>query len=621
MRSWQKLAARPDSAMGRFLVQREHIGARRNADLAVASAARVRDVEALMASVFATSQDGILIVGADNLVAVANAAADALIGRPWLAAGDCRIERLIPDIDLATRDGRYREGLLAHADGRALPIEYAVTSVCGEDSTNHVIVLRDISERKRHEGTLRHQATHDPLTGLPNRTLLTETVEARLAAADGAGSRFALLLLDLDRFKEINDTLGHDIGDDLLCRLADRLRLQDPQFGFVSRLGGDEFALLIDPVPDQQTAQQVAEALAARIEEPFMLRDLSLGVEASIGVALFPDHAGSMKDLLRCADVAMYEAKQRRTRFATYDSHVDRNSIRHLTLTGELKRAVEDNEMRLEYQPKLCLAGFRPFTAEALLRWHHPTLGKVSPTEFIPQAEQTGLIGALTINTLGTAIRQMADWEKRGLAMSVAVNLSAQVIHDRNLPKMVDDLLCQHALAPGRLTLELTESAIMHDPEGALQVAHEVAEIGVRLSIDDFGTGYSSLAYLSRLPVRELKIDRSFVSRMLGSPTDATIVRSTIDLAHSLGMEVVGEGIDQIEILHRLVALGCDYGQGFLIARPTVPTELSRVVLDAVRRAHREWGIGTGGDAPDVRALQATAAAELIRAAAAAVGE
>ena len=250
-----------------------------------------------------------------------------------------------------------------------------------------------------------------------------------------------------------------------------------------------------------------------------------------------------------------------------------------------------------------------------MLRWTHPSLGRVSPDEFIPQAEQTGLIGALTAHTLVMALEQMANWERDGLRMSVAVNLSAQVIHDNKLPRLVDDMLRRYELPPQRLTLELTESAIMHDPEGALAVAHQITEIGVRLSIDDFGTGYSSLAYMSRLPVQELKIDRSFVSRMLGSPTDGTIVRSTIDLAHSLGMEVVAEGIDRIEILQKLVALNCDYGQGFLIARPTPPDQVGAVIRRAARTAQEAWGIGVGGLSADVLALRAAAQAELQRAA------
>jgi diguanylate cyclase (GGDEF)-like protein/PAS domain S-box-containing protein len=610
---WDSMELRNGTAMRRFLRQRHKIDARRDADLAITRAARLREVEALMASVFSTSQDAILIVGEDEAVMMCNASAATLFGHDLERMTGAAMATLLPEGGWQDCDDRYREGIARRASGRSFPVEYAVTTVGTVEALIRVVVLRDISGRKSYEGSLQHQATHDPLTGLPNRTLLAEVVERQLAASAESGERFALLLLDLDRFKEINDTLGHDIGDDLLCRLSGRLNEHAAGKHFVSRLGGDEFALLINPVRNQVSAEVAAAALAARIEVPFTLRDLSLNVEASVGIALYPDHATTMKDLLRCADVAMYAAKQRRSRISTYDATADRNSIRHLTLTGELKRAVEDNVMRLEYQPKLCLAARRPFTAEALLRWTHPTLGQVSPSEFIPQAEQTGLISALTTYTLQTAVAQMAAWDREGLALSVAVNLSAQVIHEGKLPQQVDDLLRRYGLAPRRLTLELTESAIMHDPEAALTVARQITEIGVHLSIDDFGTGYSSLAYLSRLPCHELKIDRSFVSRMLGSPTDLTIVRSTIDLAHSLGMQVVAEGIDRLDILQRLVTLGCDYGQGFLIARPTPPADMGRVMSAAVRTAHAEWGIGLGGDAPDVHALQAIAAAERAR--------
>ena len=469
---------RADSAIDRFMIQREKIGALQNESLAITYGARARDVEALMASVFATSQDGILIVGQDQRIDVCNAAAKVLLGDHDDRMSHQPVARFLPEFDPAEQHGHYRDSTARRLDGRQFPVEYAVTTVGLESQAVQVVVLRDISERKSHEESLRHQATHDPLTGLPNRTLLADMVTERITQAKMNDHRFALLLLDLDRFKEINDTLGHDIGDDLLCRLANLLRDQCPELGFVARLGGDEFALLIDRVDSVQAALDIADDLAVAIEKPVVLRDLSLSVEASIGVALYPDHAVSMKDLLRCADVAMYEAKKRRCRFSTYDANVDRNSIRHLTLSGELKRAVEDHVMVLAYQPKLCLTAHRPFTAEALLRWTHPSLGNVSPTEFIPQAEQTGLIGTLTAHTLSCAIAQMSDWERRGLALSVAVNLSAQVIHDQRLPVMVQDLLSRHDLAPERLTLELTESAIMHDPEGALLVAHQIAEIG-----------------------------------------------------------------------------------------------------------------------------------------------
>ncbi len=608
---WHTMELRNGAAMSRFLRQRHQIGAQRDADMAIASAARLREIEALMASVFATSQDGILIVGEDDLVVMCNPAAALLFGRSQERMTGIAMAQLLPAGHWDVAAEGYREGLARDPGGRTFPIEFAVTTVGTQQGSIRVVVLRDISERKSYEGSLQHQATHDPLTGLPNRTLLATSVDRWLEMPDP--EPFALLLLDLDRFKEINDTLGHDIGDELLTRLARRLRAHVGTDGFVSRLGGDEFAMLIHPVRDLAAAETAAAAIAAQVEVPITLRDLSLSVAASVGIALYPDHATTMKDLLRCADVAMYAAKQRRSRVSTYDAAADRHSIRHLTLSGELKRAVEDNVMVLEYQPKLCLTARRPFSAEALLRWSHPTLGQVSPCEFIPQAEQTGLISALTTHTLVKAVEQIASWDREGLALSVAVNLSAQVIHDSRLPKRVDDVLRRHGVAPGRLTLELTESAIMHDPEAALAVAHQITEIGVRLSIDDFGTGYSSLAYLSRLPMHELKIDRSFVSRMLSSPTDLTIVRSTIELAHNLGMEVVAEGIDRLDILQRLVALGCDYGQGFLIARPTRPEHLGHVILNAVRAAHEQWGIGVGGDSPDVRDLQATAVAELQR--------
>lgn len=604
-----------ESAMARFLKQRRQIDAQRDANLAVARAAKLREIEALMASVFSASQDGILVVDANDIIVAINQAAALLFGESEALLTSEPLARMLPTLPDGGQFSGYRETMARSVTGRTFPVEVATTHVGTDTTSMRVLVLRDITERKSHEETLQHQATHDPLTGLPNRTLLARLVDQRLKVAAEEGQKLALLLLDLDHFKEINDTLGHDIGDDLLCQLGQRLTALIGSGGTVCRLGGDEFAVLIAPIPDAANAHNMALQLSNQIEAPFPLRDLSLSVGASVGIALYPEHADTMKDLLRCADVAMYEAKQSRTQASVYNATADRNSIRHLTLSGELKKAVEQRTMELYYQPKLSLTARRSLTSESLLRWTHPTLGSISPAEFVPQAEQTGLIGPLTDFTLETAIRQTSEIEAEGLAMSVAVNLSAQVIHNRALPKRVDELLRSHGLPAERLTLELTESAIMHDPEGALEVANEIAEIGVRLSIDDFGTGYSSLSYLSRLPAQELKIDRSFVSRMLSSASDALIVHSTIELAHSLGMVVVAEGIDQLDILNRLVALRCDYGQGFLIARPTPRAELVKTVFAAVRRAHDEWGIGVGGVTPDVQMLRAAASAELRRAA------
>ena len=604
-----------DSAMARFLKQRRQIDAQRDADLAIMRADKLREIEALMASVFSASHDGILVVGADDTIVAVNQAAALLFGESEIALTSVPLARMLPTLPDDGQFSGYRETMARSNTGRTFPVEVATTNVGTDTAAMRVLVLRDITERKSYEETLRHQATHDPLTGLPNRTLLARLAEQRLKTAAEAGQSLALLLLDLDHFKEINDTLGHDIGDDLLCQLGERLTRLIGESGVVCRLGGDEFAVLLAPIPDAAHVHGTALQLSNQIEVPFPLRDLSLSVGASVGIALYPDHADTMKDLLRCADVAMYEAKQNRTQASLYDATADRNSIRHLTLSGELKKAVEQQAMEIYYQPKLSLTARRSLTSESLLRWTHPTLGSISPAEFVPQAEQTGLIAPLTDYTLETAIRQTAEIEAEGLTMSVAVNLSAQVIHNRALPQRVDDLLRSHGLPADRLTLELTESAIMHDPEGALEVANQIAEIGIRLSIDDFGTGYSSLSYLSRLPAQELKIDQSFVGRMLSSASDALIVHSTIELAHSLGMVVVAEGIDQLEILNRLVALRCDYGQGFLIARPTPRDELVDVIFAAVRRAHDEWGVGVGGITPDVQMLRAAASAELRRAA------
>ncbi len=408
------------------------------------------------------------------------------------------------------------------------------------------------------------------MTGLPNRILLNDRLEQAIRGASRGGTplAIALLVLDLDRFKDVNDTLGHHVGDLLLTELGHRLVGVVRKTDTIARLGGDEFAVVLPAISDLRRARRVSSRMLRAIQEPFQLDGLSIDVGASIGIALFPDHAEEKEALLRCADVAMYEAKTGPNSIALYDSEKDHNSIRHLTLTGELRRAIEGRRLYLDYQPKLDLKTGRVCGAEALARWDHPTLGPIPPDEFIPQAERTGLMSSLTQLTLSTAFQQLAEWCANGLDIHMAINISARSLHDSALPGMLAELLAEWRVDAHLVSLEITESAIMIDPDKALRVVQRIANMGFHLSIDDFGTGYSSLAYLSRLPVRELKIDRSFVSQLIDRREDATIVQSTIDLAHNLGLKVVAEGAESLALLTRLREMGCDLAQGYLIGRP-----------------------------------------------------
>ncbi|HEU0133146.1 MAG TPA: EAL domain-containing protein [Mycobacteriales bacterium] len=413
-----------------------------------------------------------------------------------------------------------------------------------------------------------HQALHDTLTGLPNRKLLLSQVTDAIEEAGRLDQQVGLFLLDLDRFKDVNDTLGHHVGDELLTHVADRLasvlRPQDT----VARLGGDEFGVLLPTVRDAAVAEEVAERIRAALTQPFHLDEVSLDLEASIGIALYPAHAGDADALMQRADVAMYHAKETRSGIETYDAERDPHSTQRLSLFGQLRRAIEDGELVLHYQPKVDLESGEVAGVEALVRWEHPERGLLGPDTFVPLAEQTGLMKSLTANVLEQALRQTAVWADAGLRVRMAVNVSARDLHDDAFCDRVSAALEQTGVPASMLELELTERVVMADPERAMRNLTALSRLGVRLSLDDFGTGYSSLAYLRRLPVTEIKIDKSFVLRMDVDDEDATIVRSTIDLAHGLGLRVLAEGVETAETWQRLSDLGCDAAQGYFLSRP-----------------------------------------------------
>jgi diguanylate cyclase (GGDEF)-like protein len=441
---------------------------------------------------------------------------------------------------------------------------------------------------ERQAALTRHQALHDALTGLPNRVMLRDRGERAITTARRHGGNVGLLLIDLDRFKDINDTLGHHQGDALLravaTRLASVLRASDS----VARLGGDEFAVLLpDLRVSDRAAATVAQKLLDALRQPFMVDELALEVDASIGIAVSTDHQADVDTLLQRADVAMYVAKQTHAGAVEYASELDVNSTRRLALLADLRRAIEQRTLAVHYQPKVDLASGEVQGVEALVRWDHPQFGPIPPTEFIPLAEGTALIHSLTTLVLETALRQQRDWKAGGHDLSVAVNLSARSLLDVDFPERVSALLTTHGVNPARLVLEITESTLMTDPARAQRVLRALDALGVRISIDDFGTGYSSLARLKELPVHELKIDRAFVTSMQTIHSDAVIVRSTIDLARNLGLAVVAEGVEDRSVLNELSDLGCDAAQGYYLSRPVPAAEFLTWLEEQQRPEHQ----------------------------------
>jgi diguanylate cyclase (GGDEF)-like protein len=429
----------------------------------------------------------------------------------------------------------------------------------------------------------RHQALHDTLTGLPNRTLFHDRVEQALLISRRDGHRLAVMIMDLDRFKEINETLGHHNGDRLLRLIALRLKSSLRESDTIARLGGDEFGLLLPKLEAPGAASQVArKVIKALKDHPLVVGGLTLDVGASIGIAVYPEHGEDVEALMQRADVAMYAAKESLASYETYRQDHNRYSPARLALAGELRRAIEERTLVLHYQPKAELGTGRVNGVEALVRWPHHSRGLLAAGEFVPLAESTGLIRPMTLLVLDAALHQLRTWRKAGTEVTVAVNISAANLHDRRFPREVKQLLRKFQVDPSWLELEITESTIMKDSVRGLEVLDELAGIGVRLSIDDFGTGYSSLAYLKQLPVQEIKIDKSFVLGLVADPSAAMIVRSIIDLGRNLGLRVVAEGVETEAIWREIGELGPDLAQGYYLGMPAPAQELVGVLGGSV---------------------------------------
>ena len=483
----------------------------------------------------------------------------------------------VPDTPYTLVNSYHRSGdlaLFAHYIG--LPLAIAALAAVWASLWGSMIIASLFGKLNSHRSTLEHQSRHDPLTKLPNRAALVESIVEAISSGN-SGRQLTLCIISLHRFKDINDSLGHSGGDELLNQVSARLRHVSRNTDMVARFGGNKFAVFLDH-SDANAADIISKKLLSALEPAFEVAGHYLYMRGTLGMALYPQHATDALTLVQKAEIALYQAKDAARDFAVYSAAADTGSVEHLDLANDLRYAIEDDQLELYYQPQLDLRNGIITGVEALTRWTHPKYGFVPPDKFIDIAEQTGLIKQLTEWVLKTAIKHCAHWHRTGRQIQVSINLSARNLHDESLVQQVAGLLDHWRVPPHHVALEITETAMMADPAHAKTLLRRLDALGVRISIDDFGTGYSSLGYLKQLPVDEIKIDRSFVLNMTTDENDASIVRATIGLAHDLGLEVVAEGIEDETTQNCLRALGCDVAQGYHIGRPMPQSDLMQLL-------------------------------------------
>lgn len=571
--------------------------------------AKIQQLLALQQAIFDGANYSIVATGLDGVILSFNRGAEQLLGYAqeevinkltpahfhdedelyWrsIELSDELAQTVAPGIAAMTANPTLnrteeREWTYIRKDGTRMPALVSVTALRqGGQLSGFLFIASDMTERKRANEQLlsskremEFRANHDELTGLPNRSRLHEIARDAIASAQMRRQKLALMLIDLDRFKEVNDTLGHTIGDKLLQKIAHQLdRILSARGAQLYRLGGDEFAVLMPNALDDDEILSLATAIHNNLRSPTQVEDISLELGGSVGISIFPRHGDNSHSLLRCADVAMYKAKSEASRTVIYNADQDAHSPRRLSMMSELGTAIRQNQLVLHYQPRIHIASKRCMGCEALVRWQHPRLGMVPPGEFIPLAEMSDLIQPLGLWVLEKALQQIAAWRERGMELVVSVNLSTRNLMDAAFPSHIEKLLQKFPVPPDLLEVEITESTLIGDPERALSVIDRIHSLGVRFAIDDFGTGYSSLGYLKRLPIDTLKIDRSFIRDMLMDEQDAVIVQSTLGLAHSFGLDVVAEGVEDEKTLEALQKLNCEQAQGFHISRP-VPADV-----------------------------------------------
>ena len=534
----------------------------------------LRKSEAHFRAIFESAADGIFITGTDGRYVDVNVQGCRMLGYTLDELRKFSYDHVIvaeqkalaaPTLATVGEGGiAQSEWKLQRKDGVEFPVEVKITLL---PEGGYLGIVRDITERKLAAEAVERLAYSDALTGLPNRTSLQQQFILAIQNVQGHGKTLAILLMDLNNFREVNDTLGHQNGDRVLIQVANRLRAALWETDIVARLGGDEFAVLLPHLADQQHIYLVVEKILAALRPELLIDGVPLDVQTAIGIAIYPEHGLDADTLMQHADVALYTAKAQNLTHVLYSSATDHYNPQQLALMGELRLALQRDELFLHYQPVVHIKSGKPIGVEALVRWQHPSRSLLYPDTFIPAAEKTGLIASLTTWVLTDALRQQHSWHQAGIDLNVSVNLSVRNLQQPDIVDEIRNILIGSKVLPEWLTLEITESAIMVDPERAKTVLTELHDLGISFAIDDFGIGNSSLAYLQKLPVNKLKIDKSFVMDFK-NPANAAIVKATIDLAHNLGLSVTAEGVEDEPALTLLKLLGCDHAQGYYLSRP-----------------------------------------------------
>ena len=530
--------------------------------------------------------DGFLTVARDGSIMAADARALELLGGDPVGRP---LQRYLPRLTLDVAGlggllGHRLESELQQESSRFRPVELELAPPAEGDRGFARVRLTDISARAERLAELERLALHDALTNLPNRVLFCDRVRQAIAGAERSGEPFTVMLLDLDRFKQVNDTLGHQIGDRLLQAVGPRLAASLRKSDTLARLGGDEFAVLLPPPVDMERAALSAERLVESIQKPFQIEGMSLDLGISIGAALYPEHGTDLETLMHHADVAMYKAKRRRLGFSIFNAEQARGSARRLSLQRDLRPAIEQGEVEVLLQPQVAVVGWTVTGAEALVRWRHPTEGLLGPEDFLPIAEQTGLVMPLTLRVLNDCLEAQRRWRHGGLALPISINISGKWLRDRDFPRILNLALRNWQGRPDQLMLEVPENAVMLDPTGTLEVMEAVAGLGVKIVLDHFGTGYSSLPLLQRLPISALKIDRTLVCNLFEERGASIVVRSVVKLAHGLGLRVIASGVESERVADHLAGIGCDEIQGYFVAHPMPAARLPGWLADEAER-------------------------------------